>query len=198
MGVVCAMDVNVKTLTPDECVPLLENGQLNVQYVPVEVGRTFKSIVEPVDQGTIAMVIAVVADASKKVDITSAGAGDDGDDKMDTSSALRYQITKNEKTHRYVLVFEFPRGAGITMEDIILLDRLLPTRIITRESEPIITASKARGFRLVITVHPHFLYAHARALTLLYNDTKLVSPGSNQELQRHEGRGVKRIRENDD
>jgi hypothetical protein len=196
-----ALDANVKLLNPDECVKLLESKELSVQYTPVEIGRDWKTIVEPPDHGMIAMLIVHVCAAANEIDRPDDSSDDDDARGRAAYNRLKYQVTKNEKTRRYNLVVEFPRGSHFRGNDIVGVTAYFPNRIIQKESEPFVTTNNLLGYRWVITTHEWFLYARASNIALLHGEPEPASVThtfANPVDRRHEGRGVKRMREADD
>jgi hypothetical protein len=199
-----ALDTGTKPLNPDECVKLLESKELDVQQTPVEVGRDWKTIVEPPDHGMIAMLIAHVCAAAKEIDLPDEEdimSDDEGGRPRATSTHLKYQVTKMEKSRRYSLVVEFPEGSHFRESDIVAVATYFPNRIIQKESEPIVTANKLLGYRWTITTHEWFLYARASQILLLHDapePASVMHAFADPVGRRHEGRGVKRMREAED
>jgi hypothetical protein len=191
-----ALDTGVKLAGPDECVRLLENGELNISYVPIEVGQTFKSEVDPADHGIIAMMIAEIASAVREIDVPNDATNQERD-----SFKLRYQVVKNTKTHYYRLLVEFPRGSHYQVSKINRSPAFFPNRINQDESEPFVTPNGLLGFRWMITMHGWFLNASATNIILLHDAPKLTSVThvySETIGRNNEGRGVKRMREIDE
>lgn len=213
-----------RLLAPNEALQLLEGSDgLNVQYIPIETGLDWKNIVDPPDHGLIGQIIVMTVKQSRVIDLPGlpgvrGESGPDRDDSADdmdddgegregsglsgeSSSAsltrTNFQVTKNIRTHRYSLVFEFPRGAHFSLRDQNHVFSLFPTRIIQDESEPLMTANGRLGYRWVVTMDPYTVYSNAEAILLRTDPVILPVTHVFPETigRNNEGRGVKRQRE---
>jgi hypothetical protein len=205
-----ATDANVPPLVADGSLRLLERKELNIEYVPIELGTDFKSIVDPHDLAMAETIIFLTVSHARKTEVfdsiahtdrTPAEDDDDDDIRVDApvrDTKTRYQVSRNDRTHRYRFVLQFPRGTRLDLTSQNLVFAQYPNRIIQRESSPIETGDDyLPGYCWSVAMHGYSIYSRSDIMLLHAEPVIEVTHVYPENLGRNngEGKGVKRQRE---
>lgn len=182
-------------------VRLSEGPDMDYVYVPIAMGKDFRTVVDPHDHDMMESISLAAIALGRQTATVSKTPDDDDDDDLETArekEKIRFQVTCSPKERLYRMTFSYPADTPISLYKVNEIYSLFPNRIIPEEISVQYSENlRSQLLRLCVTTHGTSFYSRADII-FYHKEPRVHVTHIFSDEKGAEGQGVKRQREGDD